>query len=50
MNTPPGVAEPLRHRAGRYIAQPTGYRAFSPAPLPPQPAVWLEGELQALLS
>ena len=50
MSTPPGGTEPLRHRAGRYIAQPTGYRAFSPAPLPPQPPVRLEGELQALLS
>ena len=50
MSTPPEVAEPLRHRAGRYIAQPTGYRAFSPAPLPPQPPVRLEGELQGLLS
>ncbi|MCK9489952.1 MAG: Fic family protein [Xanthomonadales bacterium] len=50
MSTPPEVAGPLRHRAGRYIAQPTGYRAFSPAPLPPQPPVRLEGELQGLLS
>ena len=50
MSTPPGGTEPLRHRAGRYLAQPTGYRAFSPAPLPPQPPVRLEGELQALLS
>lgn len=23
------------HRAGRYAAQPSGYRAFMPAPLPP---------------
>ena len=37
-------------RAGRYIAQPTGYRAFMPAPLPPQPAIDLTGELPALLS
>ena len=37
-------------RAGRYIAQPTGYRAFMPAPLPPLPAVALGGELQGLLS
>lgn len=40
----------LRHRAGRYIEQPTGYRAFVPAPLPPVPPIRLEGELQALLS
>ena len=37
-------------RAGRYIPQPTGYRAFMPAPLPPQPALALDGELQGLLS
>ena len=37
-------------RAGRYITQPTGYRAFMPAPLPPQPALALGGELQRLLS
>ena len=37
-------------RAGRYQQQPTGYRAFVPAPLPPQPPVRLEGELHALLS
>ncbi|HJS88338.1 MAG TPA: hypothetical protein VJ738_00045 [Steroidobacteraceae bacterium] len=36
--------------AGRYITQPTGYRAFMPAPLPPQPAITLGGELQGLLS
>jgi len=38
------------HRAGRYLQQPTGYRAFIPAPLPPDPPVRLVGELQALLS
>ena len=37
-------------RAGRYITQPTGDRAFMPAPLPPQPALALGGELQGLLS
>ena len=37
-------------RAGRYITQPTGYRAFMPAPLPPQPALDLSGELPGLLS
>lgn len=50
MSKSPEVTQPLRHRAGRYIAQPTGYRAFSPAPLPPQPPVRLGGELQGLLS
>ncbi len=37
-------------RAGRYERQPSGYRAFIPANLPPQPAVRLDGELQDLLS
>jgi Fic family protein len=37
-------------RAGRYVAQATGYRAFIPAPLPPKPAIDLTGELPALLS
>ena len=38
------------NRAGRYITQPTGYRAFVPEPLPLQPEVNLAGELQGLLS
>lgn len=37
-------------RAGRYLRQPTGYSAFSPAPLPPEPALALTGPLQGLLS
>ena len=37
-------------RAGRYVSQPAGYRAFIPAPLPPQPALQLSGELPGLLS
>ena len=37
-------------RAGRYIQQPTGYRAFFPAPLPPKPPVRIDGSLQTLLS
>lgn len=37
-------------RAGRYIAQPAGYRAFMPAALPPKPPLALAGELQRLLS
>jgi Fic family protein len=37
-------------RAGTYQRQITGYRAFVPAPLPPQPPVTLDGELQRLLS
>ena len=38
------------HRAGRYITEPAGYRAFIPAPLPPSPPVRLTGELQSALS
>lgn len=26
-------------RAGRYVKQPTGYRAFIPTPLPPDQAI-----------
>ena len=37
-------------RAGRYLRQPTGYRAFSPAPLPPAPPLVLGTGLQQLLS
>ena len=35
-------------RAGRYIRQPTGSRAFIPAPLPPAPPVQITGEIQRL--
>ena len=37
-------------RGGRYQAQPSGYRAFIPAPLPPRPPVRVAGDLQTLLS
>lgn len=37
-------------RAGRYIQQPTGYRAFIPNPLPPEPLIKIGGDLQKLLS
>ena len=37
-------------RAGRYIQVPGGYKAFHPAPLPPNPPITLAGELQAALS
>jgi Fic family protein len=36
-------------RSGRYIRQPAGYRAFIPAPLPPEPPVMM-ANLQELLS
>jgi Fic family protein len=38
------------HRAGRYVVQPTGYRAFIPAPLPPEPPVVFTPALTELLS
>jgi Fic family protein len=38
-------------RAGRYVTQTTGYRAFVPAPLPPaDPPLVIDGPLQTLLS
>jgi Fic family protein len=37
-------------RAGRYIRQPTGYRAFIPARLPPDPPLNLAGAMRELLS
>lgn len=37
-------------RAGTYQNQPTGYRAFIPAPLPPDPPIAMDDELQTLLS
>src|SRR5258707_8273622 len=41
---------PNPDRAGTFVAQPSGYRAFLPAPLPPDPPIALEGELLSLLS
>jgi len=43
-------AENRTHRAGRYISQPAGYRAFVPAPLPPAPPLVLDGALHERLS
>lgn len=40
----------LNARAGRYISQPNGYRAFMPAPLPPTPPIQLHTILQTHLS
>ena len=37
-------------RAGRYVRQPSGYRAFIPEALPPKPPVQITNELQQLLS
>ena len=40
----------MENRAGRFIRQPSGYSAFVPKPLPPEPPVTIDEELQALLS
>lgn len=37
-------------RAGRWVRQLEGYRAFEPAPLPPSPQIELNGHLSKLLS
>ena len=39
-----------KQRAGRYVFQPSGYRAFIPEPLPPEPPVNLTGDLLGRLS
>ena len=40
----------IDNRAGRFIAQPSGYRAFFPAPLPPDPPVDMATGILPLLS
>ena len=42
--------EPASKRAGQYIRQPTGYRAFIPNPLPPEPPLAWDDELLTMLS
>jgi len=37
-------------RAGRYVKQPTGYSAFIPSPLPPDPPTHMDDDLLRLLS
>ena len=37
-------------RAGVWLRQPSGYRAFVPAPLPPDPPLAMDDEMLALLS
>lgn len=48
--THPGKDTNGSGRAGRYVNQATGYRAFIPAPLPPQPPLAIGGDMPALLS
>ncbi len=43
-------ATPASQRAGLYLPQLEGYRAFIPKPLPPSPPIQIDGELQVLLS
>lgn len=50
MNAADNNGEERSVRAGRYVRQPSGYRAFMPAPLPPHPAIPLTGPIQRLLS
>ena len=40
----------MKYRAGTYINQSAGYRAFIPKPLPPEPPIRFDDELQSLLS
>lgn len=44
-----GNAQPGSTRAGRYIRQPEGYRAFIPAPLPPDPPLAFDAQLATVL-
>jgi len=37
-------------RAGRYIKQPTGYHAFVPSPLPPNPRIKFDDAFLDVLS
>jgi Fic family protein len=37
-------------RTGQYVKQPTGYSAFIPSPLPPEPPIQIDDELTRLLS
>ena len=39
-----------KNRAGKYVSQPTGYKAFIPENLPPHPPVVFDDEMLALLS
>jgi Fic family protein len=40
----------MKDRAGRYVMQPAGYKAFIPKRLPPSPPIQYNDELQSLLS
>jgi Fic family protein len=44
------TADALSTRAGNYISQAGGYKAFIPRPLPPDPPIVIDDKLQVLLS
>ena len=44
------MANAGRLRAGRYVTQPAGYKAFVPNPLPPIPPIALSRSISKLLS
>jgi Fic family protein len=44
------MPEPRNPRAGRLVRQPGGYRAFIPAPLPPDPPLRFDAQLVSLLA
>jgi Fic family protein len=46
----PGLTDLNPRSVGRYVQQPAGYRAFIPAPLPPEPPVHVDPTMLALLS
>jgi hypothetical protein len=46
----PGDVVALATRAGRYVRQPRGYRAFIPTPLPPEPPIAFDAGLLRELS
>ena len=41
---------PRSARAGQFVKQPAGYRAFIPASLPPNPPVLVDSAMRLLLS
>jgi len=44
------MIEIIGGRAGRYVRQPEGFRVFIPGPLPPDPPIQMDEEMQVLLS
>ena len=45
-----GKVNNMQERAGRYIQQPVGYKAFIPNPLPPLPDLAIDRDMITLLS